>query len=568
MNDVKPVEIRKKRGLSRIWLIPIIAALIGVWMIYKYLDEQGTMITIAMPNAEGITAGKTLIKTRSVSIGVVKQVNLADNLEQVIVTAEIEKRYLKLLKTDSSIWAIQPRIDKTGISGLGTILSGTYLELQPGSSEEAANHFELLETPPFISRHVKGRRFQLHGKNAEVLQVGAPVTYNGVTVGSIEEINFDWYSETMRYQIFVEEPNYNLVTNNTLFWINSGVELDLSADGINFKTGSLSQLLAGGIAFGRPAREPKGKVAEDGHRFILSGSYKESLDERYDEFEYYAAIFDESVRGLRPGAPVEFRGVRIGTVVEVPAIIGRNDKSHFMTSNDKRIPVLIKIEFQRIYRDAEQSRSFWTDNLDQWLKDGLRISLQTGNLLTGGLFLEVGFFPDEETPPTETLANYKVIPTTSSGGLSQLSAQISDFLNKLNSLNIQQTLTSIDKTLLQFSQLAEKTTSLVDDATKREIPAEIDTSLRELQATLKDFQRDGPLYSDIQKSLKSLEQLSHDFQNGAPVYNDMRRALQSMEQLSKELQPFSKSLNEHPSILIFDKSPTDDVKPLRGNSNE
>ena len=447
MNDVKPVEITKKRGVSRIWLIPIIAALIGVWMIYKYLDDQGAMITIAMPDAEGITADKTLIKTRSVSIGVVKQVKLADNLEQVIVTAEIEKPYLKLLKADSIVWAVEPRIDETGISGLGTILSGVYFELQPGSSEESASHFELLEAPPLVSKNIKGRRFQLYSKSNEVLQVGASITYRGVKVGSVEETNFDWYSETMFYQIFIEEPNYNLVTDNTLFWIESGIELDLSADGINFKTGSLSQLLSGGITFGRPEREPKGKVAKAGQRFILSSSYKESLDARYDDYEYYAVILDQSVRGLRPGAPVEFRGVRIGTVVEVPALIEHNDKPHFMTSGERRIPVLLKIEFQRIFHKTELARSFWIENFEQWVKDGLRVSLQTGNLLTGGLFLEIGFFPDEDIVPTEVLANYKVIPTTSSGGLSQLATQMSDFLNKLNNLNIGQTLAGIDKTL-------------------------------------------------------------------------------------------------------------------------
>ena len=279
-------------------------------------------------------------------------------------------------------------------------------------------------------------------------------------------------------------------------------------------------------------------------------------------------------------------------MVEVPAIIEQNDKPHFMTNSDSRIPVLLKIEFQRIYHNTELARSFWTENLEKWVEDGLKVALKTGNLLTGGLFLEIGFFPDEETAPIEMLANYKVIPITSSGGLSQLSAQMSDFLNKLNNLNIEQTLAGIDKTLLQFEQLALKTETLVNDTKNQNIPNEINASLRELQTTLRDFQRDGPVYADIQKSMRSIEQLgkdfqndaplyedirsalqsveqlSSDFQNGAPAYNDMRRALQSIEQLSKELQPFSKSLNEQLSILIFDKTPNTDVLPLRGTSNE
>ena len=582
-------EVAMKPMISRIWIVPVVAALIGLWMTYKYIDDQGVIITISMPSAQGITAGKTLIKTRSVPIGMVTEVRLAENLERVIVAAEIEKSYLHLLKTNSLIWSVQPRIDQSGISGLSTILSGSYFELQPGSSDTTSYQFELLEVPPLLSQNVPGQRYQLYSNTAEVLSVGSPIMFKGYNVGSIEKADFDWKTETMHYQAFIADPYSNLVTENTLFWVESGVELDLSADGINFKTGGLSKLLSGGIAFGIPDREPKGEIAKDGHHFNLGSSYKESLEERYNDFEYYVVTLDQSVRGLRPGAPVEYRGVRVGTVVEVPAILG---KPRFIANRGKLIPVLIKIEFTRIYHVAGAAREYWTDNIEQWIKDGLRMSLQTGSLLTGGLFLEIDFYPDRKIDQLKTMSKYKVIPGTSSRGLSQLTAQVSEFLDKLNKLDIDNTLSNIDSTLTNVTQLAQKTGALVQQTNSLNIPAEINQSLKELQSTLKDFQSDSPLYADIQRSLRSIEELSKgfqqdapiyndirqslkaieqlgkDFQNGAPVYTDIRRSLKAIEQLSNELQPFAKSLNEHPNILIFDKSPKDDVQPQRGLSNE
>jgi len=592
MSEYESAVVEKKHGISRIWIVPIVAALIGLWMIYQYLNDRGVMITISMPNAAGITAGKTPIKTRSVPIGMITEVRLADNLDQVIVSAEIEKAYLDLLKDDTLIWAVQPRIDESGISGLNTILSGIYFELQAGSSDTKAKHFELLPAPPLVSQNVEGRRFQLYSNTAEVLRVGAPIVFKGFKVGSIEKAKFDWYSETMYYQIFIEAPNYNLVTENSLFWVESGIELDLSADGINFKTGSLTKLLGGAITFGRPEREPKGDVAAEGQNFTLSSSYKAGLEERFEDFQYYLVTLDQSVRGLRPGAPVEYRGVRIGTVVEVPALLDRDGTPHFMTSDNKLIHVLIKIEFARIYHEAGVAREFWESNIDQWIKDGLRMTLQTGNLLTGGLYLAVDFYPDEKTEYRETISNYRVIPGTSSGGISQLTAQMSDFLTKLNNLNVEKTLTTIDATLDNYARLADRADTLVKYARSENIPSEVNQSLKELQKTLKDFQRDSPLYSgvqqslntieelgrsfrqdaplyeDLRQSLKAVEQLTRDFHNGAPVYEDIRRSLQAIEQISNELQPFTRSLNEHPNILIFDKSPADDVQPQRGSINE
>ena len=317
--------ISKKQPISPIWIIPFLALFIACWMFYKYSISQGTSIYIKMPNAEGVILGKTEIKVRSVKMGVISQVKLAQDQTTVIARAEIDKQYESLLHDDAKIWIVKTRIDESGISGLSTLLSGVYFEFLPGKSNIDTREFTLLETPPQIPDTVKGQRYTLTSKNANMIDVGTDIYYNGYNVGQVETTDFDWQQQMMRYGIFIRSPYENLVNKNVVFWVNSAIEIDLSADGINFKTSSLAKMVKGGISFAVPEGEKAAMLAEQGDVFRLSSDYKQALEQRYDEFEYYVVQFEQSIRGLKPGAPVEYRGIRIGTVAEAPAMIIQNN---------------------------------------------------------------------------------------------------------------------------------------------------------------------------------------------------------------------------------------------------
>ena len=133
--------IRRLRHVSPIWLVPIVAAFIGLWLIYVTLSNQGPLITLTMVNAEGIVAGKTMIKARSVEVGTVQTVRLSEDLTHVVVTARMAVDTDALLRDDSQLWVVKPRIERQGISGLGTLLSGSYIELLPGKSEKYRSRF-------------------------------------------------------------------------------------------------------------------------------------------------------------------------------------------------------------------------------------------------------------------------------------------------------------------------------------------------------------------------------------------------------------------------------------------
>ncbi len=207
----------------------------------------------------------------------------------------------------------------------------------------------------------------------------------------------------MKYGIFINEPYQNLITLNSIFWVNAGIEIDLSADGINISTGSLSKLLKGGISVGLPEQQAPGDLAQDGHNFSLSQSYKEALEERFYDFDYYIIDFEQSIRGLRPGAPVEYRGTRIGTVVEAPANVIVNGKPAHFKNHNTAVPVLIKIEYGRLYHDSAAAKEFWQSSLTGWIKNGMRASLKPGNLLTGAVYVDFDIYPDAPKAHLENL---------------------------------------------------------------------------------------------------------------------------------------------------------------------
>ena len=480
-------QVTDEPRISAIWIIPAIALFVGVWMLYQYQANKGPTIYIEMPQAEGIIAGKTEIKVRSVKIGQIDSVRLSDSQDSVIARAQIDKSYEDLLTDDAKIWVVKPRIDETGISGMSTLLSGVYLEFAPGESNTLKENFTLQEEPALIGKDVQGGRFKLLSYNAEVLDVSTGIFFKNYKIGQIETATFDWENQAMKYGIFIKAPYQNLITNNSIFWVNAGIEIDLSADGININTGSLSKLLKGGISVGLPDNQTPGEIANDGHNFSLSQSYKEALEERFYDFDYYIIDFEQSIRGLRPGAPVEYRGIRIGTVVEAPANIIVNGKpAHFKSANTS-VPVLIKIEYGRIYHHSATAKDFWKESLKGWIEIGMRASLKPGNLLTGAVYVDFDMYPDAPEAEFEKLGQYTVFPSISSG-ITVLADQVSDVLNKVNNLKVEESLAQIQVAFADYQSLANEMRTLLNEKDTQNLPGDINRNFAKMTKSMEQFE--------------------------------------------------------------------------------
>lgn len=528
--------------LSPIWIVPIVALVIGLWLVYDNYTSRGMMITLTMQNAEGIEAGNTLIRSRNVEIGRVQSVKLSDDLSQAVLRARIQPEAEAMLRDDSRFWVVKPRIGREGISGLGTVLSGAYIQLEPGTSSEPSREFEVRETPPVAPTGVAGLQISLISQLGNSLRVGDPVSYQGFTVGRIEETRFDAESRTMHHQVFIEEPYDQLVTESTRFWSASGIDFRLDADGVRVNVDSIETLLGGGVTFGVPEDLPMGQPVDNNTRFELYTDEDSARQGTFNRYLEYVLLVDNTVRGLSKGAPVEFRGVRLGTVAAVPW----NFTAPQPDSRDQfAIPLLIRIEPQRLgIENTDVDLDEWDARFKRMFTMGLRASLKSGNLLTGAMFVDLNFREElaaQYVP--ESFSGHTVFPTTS-GGFAQIQAQVTDLLEKLNGLEIEPLLTGLDQNLQASESVLEEVRSvseslnqLLNNPDTQALGGNVNRTLEELQNTLEGLSPESAAYQELTSTVERLDRVIRD------------------------VQPLTRTLSENPRALLFDSVETEDPIP-------
>jgi paraquat-inducible protein B len=367
--------IRRRRRFSPVWIVPIIAALLGLWLVYRYYSARGPLIVVRFENAEGIVAGKTPVLCRSINIGTVETLQLTDDLKGVIVRIQMVSEATRLLTDDAQFWVVRPRYGASGISGLSTLLSGSYIELGPGVSRDPREDFVGLEQPPITPGGVPGLRVTLFTDEAGGVAPGTAITYKGLSAGRIESRVFHPQNGKVEFGAFIFAEYAGLVRANTKFWNASGLDVQVGANGLQVRTGTLESLLIGGITFGQPTPS-SAPPATDGATFALYQSLEDTTKFAMRSSVPYLLLFSGSVRGLNDGAPVEFRGVRIGTVNGVSFRYLPNDP-------ERRVPVLVQLDPTFITNLPSENTEAAENFIAESVRNGLRASLKTGNLLTG-----------------------------------------------------------------------------------------------------------------------------------------------------------------------------------------
>lgn len=414
-----------------VWLIPLIALVIGGWLAYKAISEQGPLISISFTDAEGLEAGKTKIKYKDVVIGTVEEITLSRELDRVIVLARMENQSKEYLTDQTRFWVVRAHITGSEISGLSTLLSGAYISLDPVTSGQQTREFIGLEKQPLVTTNVPGTHFRLKTATLGSIDIGSPVFYRQIKVGEVVDFDFDQSGEAVEIKIFVHAPHDQRISSATRFWNASGVDIKLDASGINIDTQSLVSILQGGIAFHNHTDLNAPVEVEEGHLFRLY-SDKESAEKRsYNLKSYYVMYFDQSVRGLTPGAPVEFRGLPIGEVVDIKL-------TYDIDTQEVRIPVLVMIEPERLEltfkgEKVDVSPEMLTEDSEQeddlMFNDGLRAQLATGNLLTGQLYIDLDIRSEAEPYIRQVENGYTVFPTVPSP-LGEVAKDIDSILKK------------------------------------------------------------------------------------------------------------------------------------------
>lgn len=515
-----PVIAQRRGRFSLVWLVPLVAAAIGLSMLLHAWLSAGPEITIHFRTATGLEAGKTPVKYKDVTVGAVSAINLSDDGSNVMVKVSLVKSAESLIREDTRFWVVRPRIGMGGVSGIDTLLSGAYIGVDRGESSVSAREFTGLETPPSIVKDMPGTTFILRSEDLGSLDIGSPIYYRRIQVGRVASYELEPDGRNVKLQIFVDAPYDKLVTVDTRFWNASGVDVSLGAEGLKLKTQSVATIVAGGVAFASPVRGSK-ESAPQNTVYVLAKDQEAALAPPDGQPQYMQLRFEQSLRGLSIGAPVQFSGVDLGRVVSMnldydpvkrrfPTVVG------IVTYPDRLGRVLEKLP--KMDGDNERQAARF---LSVMVEHGLRAQARAGNLLTGQLYISLDFVPNAPKVAFDVNARPLTLPTIN-GGFDKMQEQIASIVAKVEKMpldaigaNLNRTLAGLDQTLAQIN---------------REVLPETSRTMQQAQQTLGSMQ--GALGDD------------------APLQQNLGLTLQEVQRAARSLRTLTDLLGRHPESLL------------------
>lgn len=540
-------QLRHRPSLSLVWLVPLVTLLIGGWLVYQTLNQQGPSITIRFVTAEGIEAGTTRIRYKDVEIGMVDSVRFASDFKYVELTARMTRSAESLLNEGTRFWVVRPRLTLREVSGLGTLLSGAYIELDPGKGT-ARRKFTGLETPPVITAEDKGHTVLLQAPRLNSIGIGSPIYYQGIVTGEVLGYQLTEDKRGVLIHAFIKSPYDQLLADSTRFWNVSGMDLSMDSEGFRLRTESLESLMFGGIAFDTPSSLTQDEPLSRTH-FPLWPSRQQIEQSGFTEKVPFVLYFEGSVRGLSVNAPVEFNGMRIGSVRDI-RLEYHPDDQRFM------IPVLVEIEPDRITWLGEKPDSE-ANIVPQLIERGLRARLQTGNLLTGQLFVELVMRPDSPIRLLETRLKASQLPTIP-GQLDELTSSVRSFLTRLNKVDI-------DKIAEELHGTLAGTNKLLNHRDLDKAIQDLGASLASLRGLMKDLEkRSGPISRNLENALgavapaleqagRTMNTLDEVIQPNSQLHFRVIRMADELIETARSIRAFVNLLERSPESVIFGK---------------
>lgn len=527
------VVLAQRSRFSWIWILPIAAALVGASLVVRNWVLTGPRITISFDSADGLVVDQTKLRYREVNVGTISDIQVAPDRRRVIVTAQLEREGSEFItQKGSRFWVVRPRLGLNGVSGLGTLLSGVYIGVDaPHTLEKGESAFDFtgLESPPEVISGRPGKRFVLTASALGSLDLGSPLYYKGIQVGQVISYELNDAGDGVRVQVFVDAPNDQFVTQGSRFWNVSGVNMSLDSNGFNVRTHSLVSALAGGLAFEQMPGEPA-VPAKSNAEYELFSTKEQAMAEPDGPAVDLNFHFHQSIKGLKVGSKVEFRGLELGQVDDIDLEYDFERKRFFALVKASIYPQ----RFGRIYEQVAASAVKGEDPVRSLFRPmverGLRAQMRPASLITGQQYIALEFFDKAAKVDFNPDAHPLVVPVIA-GDFDRLQEQVSDIVTKISAVpfdqigkDLQGGLTDLGKVLKQF----EKNTVPQLNGTLKAM----DQAVQKLSAMLES---DSPLNSSVDQTLRELN-----------------RSLRSLRDLTDTLQ-------SQPSSLLRGRSP--DVLP-------
>jgi len=542
--------IRKGRRFPIIWLVPIVAIGIGAWLAWDTLSKEGPTITISFDSAEGLQAGQSQLRFKDIVFGSVKSFTLTPDNSRVIVTIATTRQAEPLLTDKTVFWVVKPRLFAGSLSGLDTLLSGSYISmLPPENAGPARRDFKGLEDPPVQQAHVPGRTFLIKAPRLGSISVGSPVFFRDLDVGEVLGWDIAHMAESVSIRVFVREPYDSYVNDQTRFWNASGFSLKLGGAGVDVQVESLRAMLLGGIAFENPPGNEQLSTSEENHIFPLFADRDAADNASYNRKIQLVSYFAGSARGIGPGSEVTMHGLTIGHVTDV--------RLHFDPATDTiSVPVHYEVEPERILGVGSKAVfNTEAEAADALIKKGLRASLQTASLITGQQVVALEFEPNAPVMPVQMEGTNVVLPTTDTGSISGLQASAATLLTKLNSIPFDQIGKNANDILASVNNLtsAPQIRQMLNDlastaATASEFTRQLNSSTGPALKQLPE------VTASLQKTLTDVDHLFMSLNTGygddTKFNRDLERLVVQMNEAVRSFQNLADVLTQHPEALI------------------
>jgi len=535
-------------GLPWVWAVPIVALLIAGWLGYRALIERGPTITISFQSAEGIEADRTTVRYKDVELGKVVKVGLSPDHSRAIVTARMTREAEPLLRADTTFWVVRPRFGLSGISGLTTVLSGPYIGMLPGKGQTGADTFTGVETSPPKEGLVSGQTYTLIADRLSEINDGSPIYFHGVQVGEVTSHELSDRDGRVALRVFIYAPHPALVHPLSRFWLASGLDVSIGAQGVKIATAPLLTILSGGIVFDTPDSELGTKPSPPGSRFFLFADQKVADESAEPARVSYRLLFPGSLRGVDVGTPVELLGRPVG---QVAAIRLEYDPA----ADAIRVPVTIAVAPHRIKVAGEHLDTTTKDPtaatnqmFTELIAKGLRAQLVGANLLTGQRVIALDFVPD--APPAQLVRAepYPELPTVEASGIEQITSSASRLMDKLAAL--------------PFDQLVGQIRSMISHADGLVGSPDAKRSLHNLDLTLANAAQltrtadvqVGPLLQRLDSAAEQLRGTLMVLGNNPAGSNDLARTLGELKDAARSIRVLADFLERHPESLLRGKA--------------
>ncbi|MBX9946688.1 MAG: MlaD family protein [Reyranella sp.] len=546
--------VRQRRRIPLVWLVPVLTGLIAAWLAWDTFSKRGPTITITFETAAGLTAGQSQLRYRNVVMGTVKQIAVSPDLANVVVTVETVREAEPLLTDKTIFWVVKPQLFAGNVTGLDTLLSGSYIGMRPSPDKaNARRDFVGNQDPPVLQASAKGTTYKLETKRLGSISLGSPIFFRDIEVGTVLGWDLGDLASSVAIHAFVRAPYDKYVHEDTSFWNASGLSVKLNASGIDVQIESLRALLLGGIAFDT-ATHPKSPLAASHHRFPLYPSLDVAKSAGFGRQLELLSNFSGSVAGLAAGADVTLYGLKVGEVTEVSLIY--DPRSEAIVA-----PVRYRIEADRITGIAAAENLPPGTIAAAMVKRGLRATLQAPSLISGQKIVALEMVPD--APPAELVqqGNVFIVPSSEVGGFDSITRSANELLSKINRIDFDRIGKSIAGAAAGLNDTMngpqiKKTLAALEGAMvdARDVMRKLDDGATPALKRLPDIA--VQLQETLTRANRLIGSLDRGYGDQSKFHRDIDRLMPQLTETARSIRALSDLLSRHPEALIKGRTNT------------